>query len=67
MALPEILDTGLTVEQIAEAFSRALNDMTDDDINEKFDEISAKILQIETRLTALESLTEQRGRKCMIF
>ena len=54
MAIPASLDTGLTSEQVLEAFRRALNDMTDEQINTKFTEISAKITAVEERLTALE-------------
>lgn len=55
MAIPASLDTGLTSEQVLEAFRRALNDMTDEQINAKFTEISAKITTIENRLTALKT------------
>ena len=54
MAIPASLDTGLTSEQVLEAFRRALNDMTDEQINAKFTEISVKITEVEERLTALE-------------
>ncbi|MDE5558351.1 MAG: hypothetical protein K2J32_11815 [Ruminococcus sp.] len=54
MAIPASLDMGLTSEQVLEAFRRALNDMTDEQINAKFTEISAKITAVEERLTALE-------------
>lgn len=54
MAIPASLDTGLTSEQVLEAFRRALNDMTDEQINNKFTEISVKITEVEERLTALE-------------
>ena len=47
MAMPVPLDTGLTSEQILEAFRRALNDMTDEQINAKFAEISARIEKLE--------------------
>lgn len=55
MAEPIPLNTGLSREQVLEAFNRALNDMTDEQINAKFSEITTKIAEIETRLTALES------------
>ncbi len=55
MAVPVPLETGLTGDEILEAFRRALNDMTDEQINSKFSEITTKITEIETRLTALES------------
>lgn len=51
MAVPVPLDTGLTSEQVLEAFRRALNDMTDEQINTKFAEIEAKITAIENKLT----------------
>lgn len=54
MAVPVPLDTGLTSSQVLEAFQRALNDMTDEQINAKFAEIEEKITEIENRLTALE-------------
>lgn len=54
MAVPVPLDTGLSSNEIIEAFRRALNDMTDEQINEKFTEISAKIAEIEERLGAVE-------------
>ncbi len=55
MAEPVPLNTGLSREQVLEAFQRALNDMTDEQINSRFTEISEKIASIEERLTALES------------
>jgi len=55
MAVPVPLDTGLSNEQILEAFRRALNDMTDEQINSKFTEILEKIASAEERLTALET------------
>lgn len=55
MATPVPLETGLTGDEIIEAFRRALNDMTDEQINSKFSEITTKIAEIEVRLTALES------------
>lgn len=61
MAIPVPLDTGLTSEQILEAFRRALNDLTDEQINSKFAEIEGKIATIESRLTALE--TEGEGNE----
>lgn len=54
MAVPMPLDTGLTSEQVLEAFRRALNDMTDEQINAKFSEIEAKITAIENKLTEVE-------------
>lgn len=48
-------NSGLSKEQITEAFRRALNDMTDEQIEAKFAEISAKITGIEERLTTLEN------------
>lgn len=54
MAVPMPLDTGLTSEQVLEAFRRALNDMTDEQINAKFAEIEAKITAIENKLTEVE-------------
>ena len=47
MAIPTPLDTGLTSEQVIEAFRRALNDMTDEQINAKFAEIEKKISALE--------------------
>lgn len=55
MAVPVPLETGLTGDEIMTAFDRALNDMTDEQINAKFTEITTKITEIEARLTALES------------
>lgn len=55
MATPVPLETGLTGDEIIEAFNRALHDMTDEQINNKFDEIKERMTEIETRLTALES------------
>lgn len=54
MATPVPLDTGLSGEEVLEAFRRALNDMTDEQINAKFSELSEKITSVEERLTALE-------------
>lgn len=48
MAIPTPLDTGLTSEQVLEAFRRALNDMTDEQINAKFAEIEEKISALKT-------------------
>ncbi|MDE6835024.1 MAG: hypothetical protein K2J39_12390 [Ruminococcus sp.] len=48
------LNTGLSDEQVSEAFRRALNDMTDEQINLKFSEILAKITDLETKISALE-------------
>ena len=45
--IPVPLDTGLTSEQVLEAFRRALNDMTDDQINAKFVEIEERISTLE--------------------
>lgn len=47
MAVPVPLETGLTGEQVLEAFRRALNDMTDDQINAKFAEIEERISALE--------------------
>lgn len=55
MPEPKPFNSGLSKEQLAEAFQRALNDMTDEQIEAKFAEISAKITEIEERLTALEN------------
>ncbi|MDE5582414.1 MAG: hypothetical protein K2J08_01730 [Ruminococcus sp.] len=54
MAIPVPLDTGLTKEQVLEAFRRSLNDMTDEQINLKFAEIQTKIDDLETKISALE-------------
>ncbi|MCM1315894.1 MAG: hypothetical protein NC205_00805 [Prevotella sp.] len=54
MAVPVPLNTGLTSEQVLEAFRRALNDLTDEQINAKFAEIEAKITAIENKLTEVE-------------
>lgn len=62
---PKTFDTGLTKAQIAEAFNRALNDMTDAQIRalvaseetarENADiTIEAKISALEARVAALE-------------
>ncbi|MDE5772749.1 MAG: hypothetical protein K2I06_14205 [Ruminococcus sp.] len=59
MAIPVPLETGLTGDRILEAFNRALNDMTDEQINSKLTEITEKIAEIETRLTVLESTTTE--------
>ncbi|MDE5620354.1 MAG: hypothetical protein K2I80_07515 [Ruminococcus sp.] len=59
MATPVPLETGLTGDEIIEAFRRALNDMTDEQINSKFSEITTKITEIEARLTALENPLEE--------
>lgn len=59
MATPVPLETGLTGDEIIEAFRRALNDMTDEQINSKFSEITTKIAEIEARLTALENPSEE--------
>lgn len=48
-AIPIPLDTGLTSEQVLEAFRRALNDMTDDQINAKFAELEDRISALETK------------------
>ena len=53
MAIPVPLDTGLTKEQVLEAFRRSLNDMTDEQINLKFAEIQAKINDLEAKISAL--------------
>lgn len=45
---PKTYNTGLTREQISEAFRRALNDMTDE-------QIRALILNTETKISALEA------------
>ena len=55
MAEPKTFNSGLSKEEIAEAFRRALNDMTDEQINSKFTEISERIASVEERLTALET------------
>ena len=47
MAIPVPLDTSLTSEQVLEAFRRALNDMTDEQINTKFAEIEERISELE--------------------
>lgn len=49
MAMPEVLNTGLSDEQIIEAFRRALNDMTDEQINAKFAEIEARLTTLENK------------------
>ncbi len=59
MAIPVPLETGLTGDQILEAFNRALNDMTDEQINSKFTEITTEITEIKKRLTALENPTSE--------
>lgn len=54
MAAPVPFNTGLSEEQLTTIFQRGLNDMTDEQINTKFAEITAKFTEIENRLTALE-------------
>ena len=57
MALPKGLNTGLSAEQVSEAFRRALNDMTDEQINAKFSEMDAKFTELEAKISALEKET----------
>lgn len=49
MDIPEKFNTGLSGEEVAEAFRRLLNSMTDDELNAKFAEISARIESIEKK------------------
>lgn len=55
MATPVPFNTGLTEEQLTTIFQRVLNDMTDEQINTKFAEITGEITAIKNRLTALET------------
>ena len=55
MPQPEIYNTELTKNQIAEAFRRALGDMTDSQIDEKINAVKNTVDTITPRLLALES------------
>lgn len=55
MATPVPFNTRLTEEQLTTIFQRVLNDMTDEQINTKFAEITGEITAVKTRLTALET------------
>ncbi|MDE6500810.1 MAG: hypothetical protein K2L10_01820 [Ruminococcus sp.] len=50
MAKPDVFNTMLTKENLSEAFRRALNDMTDEQINARFAEIEEKIAVLEKEI-----------------